>query len=140
MKKVSKLFIALAAIIFLAWKVLKSIFSKVSIIKLDYYEPVTVHVYPVFDTNQEMIITDFSEFKDKNIVKFYVGLKMTKEEIIQQACEEHGWNVEDLDEETYEWLEETTVEAMSEVKIIENAVVYEVAKGVWRWCLPQDCG
>ena len=136
MKKVSKLIIALAAIIFLAWKVLKSIFSKVSIITLDYYEPVTVHIYPTLGAKQEMIITDFSEYKDKNIVKFYVGLNTTKEELIEQACKSQGWDIEDLDEETYEWIEGEAIEAATEVRIIENAAVYEVAKGVWRWCLP----
>lgn len=130
MKRILNIVIAVAASIFLLWKVLKNIFPTIKIERLEYYAPVEVHVYTIYGAKQEMTVADFSQHEEKNIVKFHVLLKETKKDFIKKSLKDY--DDETISSFTDDEMEEL-VDQIEDFYVIKRAAVYETRKGIWLW-------
>lgn len=83
------------------------------------YYPATVISQIKFGCDFEMVITDFSMYKDKGIVGFILYVKESMREYIGAQ----GEGIPD------ELLEET----LGKPTIFKNAVVYAPVEGMWVW-------
>ena len=81
------------------------------------YYPATVIVTMMYESPQECIITDLSQYDEKGAAAFTV---MTKQKF-SEACS----NYEDLSEEM--------IEELKTPVIMYNMLIYEVEEGEWMW-------
>ena len=82
------------------------------------YYPATVIASVKYDSNEEMIVTDFSLYESQQIVGFTICTK-------QSISEYYGPLTFELDDEELQLLEEPT--------IFPNVIVYAPQEGVWTW-------
>ena len=82
------------------------------------YFPATVIASVKYNSDEEMVVTDFSLYESQKIVGFTICTK-------QSISDYYGPLAFDLDDEELQLLEEPT--------IFPNVIVYAPREGVWTW-------